>query len=352
MSMRPLCYIDTIFLLSVQSFSAHTIVLAYFYSSGKYIFMQRKYWSRLLIFAVILLIAVGATTGLLKFIAANTKTDAPHTVGMTLPRTDPSSDHSSTGVTMQFPSLPKTSVPSQPAPATTPGARPTATGAAANASTGSANWTLIYSDDFNGSQLSSTWGTYNGPHTGGQSYYSPQEVQVQNGLLNISIERKTTNGLPYTSGGLAAFGLAQTYGKYEVRAMLPLGKGLDPYAILWPKTAAPNTAQVDIFESPSPTKSQVLFTNHGVDGSSSGLTASGSFAAAFHVFTCEWTPGQLRFLVDGVLQGTVTRSVFTQPMWFGLAISSGDALTGLPDSATVLPASMKVDWVHIYKYNG
>jgi hypothetical protein len=39
-------------------------------------------------------------------------------------------------------------------------------------------------------------------------------------------------------------------------------------------------------------------------------------------------------------------------MWFGLAISSGDALTGLPDSATVLPASMKVDWVHIYKYKG
>jgi beta-glucanase (GH16 family) len=132
--------------------------------------------------------------------------------------------------------------------------------------------------------------------------------------------------------------------------MLLLGKGLDPYAILWPKTTAPNTAQVDIFESPSPTKSQVLFTNHGVDGSSSVLTASGSFAAAFHVFTCEWTPGQLRFLVDGVLQGTVTRSVFTQPMWFGLAISSGDALTGLPDSATVLPASMQVDWVHIYKY--
>jgi hypothetical protein len=159
MSMRPLCYIDTIFLLSVQGFSAHTIALAYFYSSRKYIFMQRKYWSRSLIFAVILLIAVGATTGLLKFIVANTKTDEPRTVGMTLPRTDSSSDHSGTGVTMQFPSLPKTSVPSQPAPATTPGARPTATGAAANASTGSANWTLIYSDDFNGSQLSSTWGT-------------------------------------------------------------------------------------------------------------------------------------------------------------------------------------------------
>ncbi|HEV2654833.1 MAG TPA: glycoside hydrolase family 16 protein [Ktedonobacteraceae bacterium] len=314
--------------------------------------MQRKYWSRLLIFAMILLSAVGATTGLLKFIAANTKTDAPRTAGMTLPRTDPSSDHSSAAVTMQFPSLPKTSVPSHSSPAKTPGARPTATGAVANVSTGSANWTLIYSDDFTGSQLSSTWGTYNGPHTGGQSYYSPQEVQVQNGLLRIAIERKTTNGLPYTSGGLAAFGLAQTYGKYEVRAMLPLGKGLDPYAILWPKTAAPNTAQVDIFESPSPTKSQVLFTNHGVDGSSSGLTASGSFAAAFHIFTCEWTPGQLRFLVDGVLQGTVTRSVFTQPMWFGLAISSGDALTGLPDSATVLPTSMQVDWVHIYKYNG
>ncbi len=305
--------------------------------------MQRKYWSRLLIFAMILLIAAGATTALLKFMVTNTKTDSLHTVGMT-PSSTSHAPLSSNGMKMQFPSLPTMPVPVRPSPTTR------TSPASAHVSTGDANWTLIYSDDFNGNRLSSTWDTYNGPYTGGQSYYSPQEVRVQNGMLRIAIERKTTHGKPYTSGGLAAFGLAQTYGKYEVRTMLPLGKGLDPYAILWPKTTAPNAAQVDIFESPSPTKNQVLFTNHGIDGSSTGLTASGSFATAFHVFTCEWTPGLLRFLVDGVLQGTVTRSVFTRPMWFGLAISSGDALTGLPDSAT--SASMEVDWVHIYKYNG
>ena len=317
--------------------------------------MLRKHWPRLLIFVALLLVMGGVLTALLKFIDANTKNVSQHTAGMVLPQngsTPHASDQSSTPMQMQFPSLPKTSIPTQPSVATVPTATPKATGASAHASSGGANWSLIFSDDFNGNQLNSAWGKYGGPHGGGQSYYLPQEVGVQNGLLNIAIERKATNGLPYSSGGLAAFGLAQTYGKYEVRAMLPLGKGVGPYAILWPKTPAANTAQVDIFESPSPTKNQVLFTNHGVDGSSTGLRASGSFAAAFHVFTCEWTPGQLRFLVDGVLQGTITRSVFTQPMWFGIAISSGDALTGLPDSTTALPAFMRVDWVHIYKYNG
>lgn len=216
---------------------------------------------------------------------------------------------------------------------------------------GPAHWTLIYSDDFNGTQLSSTWGKYGGPHTGGQSYYDPNEVQVQNGLLLISMERKTEGGLPYATGGLAAFRLAQVYGKYEFRIKLPHGKGVGPYAILWPNQLAANTAQVDIFESPPANKGTIYFTNHGVDGTSSQVTANGNFADDFHMITCEWMPGTLRLLVDGVVEGTLTHSIFTQPMWFGLAISSGDAFTGLPDNTTTLPVTMRVDWVHIYKYN-
>ena len=235
-----------------------------------------------------------------------------------------------------------------PTPATTmtPTPAPT-TGGSSNA-----NWTLIYSDDFLGTQLNSQWITYNGPHGGGQSYYDPSELTVSNGLLYISEERKTTNGLPYTTGGLGLMRLSQVYGKYEMRVKLPHGKGVGPYAILWPQSEAPNTAQVDIFESPPPNKGTIYFTNHATDGTSSQLTANNDFADDFHIITCEWTPGQLRLLVDGVQIGVLTQGIFTQPMWFGIAISSGDAFTGLPDSTTILPVSMEVDWIHVYKYNG
>lgn len=52
----------------------------------------------------------------------------------------------------------------------------------------SPQWQLIFSDDFNGSSLGPGWGAYNGPHGGGQSFYSPSEVKVQNGLLHLGME--------------------------------------------------------------------------------------------------------------------------------------------------------------------
>jgi beta-glucanase (GH16 family) len=213
-------------------------------------------------------------------------------------------------------------------------------------------WQLIFSDDFNGSTLGPGWGAYSGPHGGGQSYYSPSDVKVQNGLLQLGIEKKVTGGLPYTTGGVGAFRYVQTYGKYEFRVKLPYGKGVGPYAILWPQNGDPS-AQLDIFESPPADKSTLYFTNHGgPGGSSTQLRAHGSFAAGFHTLTCIWLPHQLQFLVDGVSQGTLTQNVPHQLMWFGIAVSSGDAFTGLPDSTTALPVALEVDWVHIYAYKG
>ena len=232
----------------------------------------------------------------------------------------------------------------QPTVASTPS--PTTTPMAANP------WQLIYNDDFNGSQLNPTWGTYNGPHGGGQSYYSPNEVSVSNGMLHLAMEAKVTNGLPYTTGGVAAFGLAQTYGRYVFRARLPLGKGVGPYAILWPQTAT-NNVETDLFESPPATKNEIFFTNHdGPGGTTTQLTAMNDFGNDFHTFDYQWTPGKITLTIDGTYIGALTVSLPNQPMWFGMAISSGDAFTGLPDASTVLPVTMDVDWVQIYKYTG
>ncbi len=320
--------------------------------------LPRLSWIRLLTAVLALLIIVDVITACLKYVhtarlATNGKSEhVPLDIekARMQQRLIPI-EGEDTSIKLRVPTLPTSTPTSTPEPTALP-APVTQTPSPTVTSGNPSSWSLILSDNFTGTTLSPTWSAYDGSHTGGQSYYKPEEVQVANGMLHISIEQKNTNGLPYTSGGLAAFSLAQTYGKYEVRARLPLGKGIGPYAMLWPKNEAPNTAQVDIFESPSPIKSEVLFTNHGVDGTSSVLKATGSFAADFHTYTCEWTPGKLRFLVDGVEQGTITQSVFSQPMWFSMAISSGDILTGLPDSTTTLPVSMDVAWVHIYKYNG
>ncbi|HEV2660356.1 MAG TPA: family 16 glycosylhydrolase, partial [Ktedonobacteraceae bacterium] len=140
--------------------------------------------------------------------------------------------------------------------------------------------------------------------------------------------------------------------KYEFRVRLPYGKGVGPYAILWPQNGDPS-AQVDIYESPPVDKSTLYFTNHGGPGGvSTQLRAHGSFTTGFHTLTCIWLPGQLQFLVDGVSQGILTQNVPHQPMFLGIAVESGDAFVGLPDSTTILPVALEVDWVHIYAYKG
>lgn len=237
-------------------------------------------------------------------------------------------------------------VPATPTPASMPTAQATPTTAA-----GGPQWQLVLSDDFTGTQLGSQWITYGGPHGGGTSYYDPSELKLQDGILHIMMEQKTTGGRAWTTGGMGAMRLASTYGKYEFRARLPRGKGVGPYAILWPNDSGHGDVEVDLFESPPMNKDKVYFTNHG-NGDPSQIIAPGNFADAFHTFTYEWTPGKLHFMIDGVDQGTLTKNVPNFPMWFGIAVACGDAFTGSPDSTTVLPVSLDVDWVHIYKYIG
>ena len=213
------------------------------------------------------------------------------------------------------------------------------------------SWSLIYSDDFNSTHLNSHWITYNGTYAIGNNAWLPSEIKVNGGQGHIWFERKTTYGEPYTTGGMGLMGLSQTYGKYEFRIKLPRGKGLDPYAILWPQTNNHGDVEVDLFESPPTNKNKIYFTNHG-NGHASQIVVSNNFADTFHTFTYEWTPGKLDFQIDGVEKGHITKNVPNFPMWFGMAIGSGDAFTGKPDSSTHLPVSYDIDWVHVYRYTG
>jgi len=280
-------------------------------------------------------------------IAKNATTTVPTTIATVSPtRGATTTPKASSPTATPVPLVPTAT----PIPVTTTGGTGNATGG--NGGTSGGPWQLIFNNDFNGTQLNPTWGVYGGPHGGGDSYYSPSEVSVSNGMLHLQMERKTTNGLPYTTGGVAAFRLAQTYGKYVFRVRLPYGKGVGPYAILWPNSPG-YMAQTDIFESPPATKNELFFTNHGINGgATTQLTATGSFASDFHILTCEWSPNKLQFYVDGVSQGVLTQSIPNQAMWFGIAVASGDAFTGNPDATTPFPVSLDVDWVQIYKYTG
>src|ERR1041384_5021115 len=114
-------------------------------------------------------------------------------------------------------------------------------------------WRLVASDDFTGSQLGSVWGEYGGVYGTGANAWSADEVSVSDGTLRVKMERKASQGKPYTSGGVGMWGLAQTYGRYEFQAMAPTVPGIDSYITLWPPTAdgETNSMLVELLAKPA-----------------------------------------------------------------------------------------------------
>ncbi len=97
----------------------------------------------------------------------------------------------------------------------------------------------------------------------------------------------------------------------------------------------------------------------GADGIGAPFTLPdhARFADGFHRFAVEWEPNAIRFAVDDTLYKTVTPSslpagtkwVYDHPFFLLLNVAVGGPWPGSPDSTTVFPQTMLVDYVRVYK---
>ena len=86
-------------------------------------------------------------------------------------------------------------------------------------------------------------------------------------------------------------------------------------------------------------------------------TMSKPLADDFHVFTVEWKPGEIRWLVDEHEYRRRTPAdlpagapwVFDHPFFMLLNVAVGGAWPGEPDASTVMPQQMLVDYVRVYR---
>jgi beta-glucanase (GH16 family) len=255
-----------------------------------------------------------------------------------------------------------------------------------NAGSGGANppqWQLVWSDEFNGANGSTpdlTKWTYDigGGGWGNQELETytnrPVNAHLQDGNLVITAQQETftgTDGITrnYTSARLKTQTLfTQTYGKFEARIRIPYGQGMWPAFWLLGSDADqagwPACGEIDIFENIGKEPSIVHATVHGPGysgangiGGAFTLPNNARFADDFHVFTVEWEAGALRFYVDGTLYKTVTPAnlpggtqwVFNHPFFIIMNVAVGGSWPGDPDSSTVFPQTMLVDYVRVYK---
>jgi len=246
-----------------------------------------------------------------------------------------------------------------------------------------ANYKLVWSDEFSGpdgsSPDSSKW-TYdiggNGWGNNELEYYTnrTQNAQIKGGNLVITAQQEAYTGADgvsrnYTSARLKTQGLfSQAYGRFEVRIKIPAGQGMWPAfwmlgnditSVGWPKCG-----EIDIMENIGKEPSTVHGSLHGpsTSGPTSDLSAPFSlpagqnFAGDFHLYAVEWEPGTIRFYVDTNLYVTFTTSqwpaggawVFDHPFFILLNGAVGGSWPGSPDSTTVFPQQMLVDYVRVY----
>jgi len=246
-----------------------------------------------------------------------------------------------------------------------------------------ARWQLAWSDEFNaadGSAIDSTKWTFD---VGGKGWGNNEletytnrtaNAHVENGSLVITAIKETLTGADritrdYTSARLLTkHKFNQTYGRFEARIRIPFGQGIWP--AFWMlgdniDTAHwPNCGEIDIMENIGREPSVVHGTFHGPGysggkgiGAAYTLIGGKKFSDDFHMFALEWEPNVMRFYVDGNLYETRTPAdlppgaswVFDHPFFIILNVAVGGDWPGNPDTSTVFPQLMLVDYVRVYK---
>lgn len=157
------------------------------------------------------------------------------------------------------------------------------------------------------------------------------------------------------------------YGRVEARMQIPYGQGIWP--AFWMlssdimKNPWPNGGEIDIMENIGKEPGIVHGTVHGpgysgANGIGKGLPlGSGKYADDFHIYAVEWEPNIIRWYVDGQQFFELkpeslpsgSKWVFDHPFFIIMNLAVGGQWPGYPDTSTVFPQKLTVDYVRVYQ---
>jgi beta-glucanase (GH16 family) len=222
---------------------------------------------------------------------------------------------------------------------------------AAVAAAKKSSWKTVRTLTFSGSALPDGCHPYGDRYRAGKNAWSSKDVKVSGGLLKLTLEKKKTSGQPYTAGAVGCWDSPQKYGRYEIKAKIPAGRGIDSSFTLLPaKVNKNNATQFTGIELLAPGPQTAYLTN-GYGSKSESARVTGKFAGAFHDYVIEWAPKHILISVDSKVIFYSDRA-YTGARWLGLVLTSGDALTGVPDADTKLPARLQIERITVSSYTG
>jgi hypothetical protein len=164
----------------------------------------------------------------------------------------------------------------------------------------SSHFTLKLHDSFTSGISSTRWGKYEGQPGGNPyGYWKASHVVGYNGSALL---RGYRDGSRYVTAGFMLNSIAQTYGKYVVRATFDRSSTIQHAMLLWPTSGWP--PEVDFSEGP--TSKGVMATSHWGSTNSQVHAFKKVDMTRWHTYGVEWTPTRLVYTIDGAAWAVMT----------------------------------------------
>ncbi len=248
-----------------------------------------------------------------------------------------------------------------------------------------ADWDMIWSDEFNGEDLDlAKWNKLSwrpGWVNNELQAYTERDTNifleegnlVLQGLIDPGFSGIDYTGneynADYTSGRINTDDkFSITYGRFDIRAKLPKGKGSWPAIWMLGESINsigwPDCGEIDIMEHVGYDEGMIhgsIHTeeyNHMYNTQRSGSKYIENVTSTFHVYSLEWSPFYLRYLIDDEpfffvyndSKGDNSKWPFNDPHYIILNLAIGGDWGGVQGiSTSEFPMRMMVDYVRVFK---
>ncbi len=236
---------------------------------------------------------------------------------------------------------------------------------------------LVWADEFDYTGLpdSTRWSYDTGGHGWGNNelqYYTEKDIRnafVENGKLHIrAIKEEGDSIKKYTSARVISKNKGDwKYGRIEVKAKLPTGRGVWPAIWMlptdWEYGGWPESGEIDIMENVGFNADTIFASvhtktyNHAIGtNKTSGIKLTGT-SENFHVYALEWTEEVIKVFVDDKMFYEFANEKVTSNEWpfdkrfhLLLNIAVGGNWGGkMGVDETIFPQQLEIDYVRVYQ---
>ena len=236
-------------------------------------------------------------------------------------------------------------------------------------------YVMVWNEEFNTPGLpdSTKWSYESGKIRNNElQYYTVKRLEnarIEDSVLVIEARKEKYSGADYTSASIISKGIGDwKYGKIEISAKVPTGKGTWPALWMMPTNSAygtwPHSGEIDIMEYVGFEPQYLHYTCHFEGTNGSGHQSSGSKSASivnpfnkFIKFAIIWTPDKIEWYANDVKYHQYLRSSddprvwpFNKEFYLILNLAYGGTwggTAGIDD--TKLPHKFLIDYVRVYQ---